>query len=187
MYGYVEGIAVSQDTILTKSGIGFRVTSNHLLEVGAEERLWLHTQINEKFSALYGFKTQTELLMFENLLKAQGVGPKLALSILNQVEIPKIVKMVEDQDSKTLASVTKGLGAATARRIIELKLDSSLKDLAKDETGALVQDPLVGALVSLGVDSTVAEATLTKTRKNYPDAEDGDILRICLVEISGGR
>jgi len=70
---------------------------------------------------LYGFADQQEKLLFRSLIKVNGVGPKLALSILSGISANDFIRSVHNEDTTALVRVP-GVGKKTAERlIVEMK------------------------------------------------------------------
>ena len=137
MVAHLKGVLdrVTQDSlILDVNGIGFRVftATGTLAEVGIGEliRVYTHTYVREDILALYGFLTESELRMFEQLLAISGVGPKAALALISAVSPSAfgLAVLTEDADSLTKAQ---GIGKKTAQRII-----LELKDKIRKEQAA---------------------------------------------------
>lgn len=137
MVAHLRGVLdrITQDSlILDVNGIGFRVftATGTLAEVGIGElvRVFTHTYVREDTLALYGFLTESELRMFEQLLAVSGVGPKAALALISAVTPSSfgLAVLTEDADRLTRAQ---GIGKKTAQRII-----LELKDKIKKELSA---------------------------------------------------
>jgi holliday junction DNA helicase RuvA len=137
MVAHLRGVLdrITQDSlILDVNGIGFRVftATGTLAEVGIGEtvRVFTHTYVREDILALYGFLTEGELRMFEQLLAVSGVGPKAALALISAVSPSAfgLAVLTEDADRLTKAQ---GIGKKTAQRII-----LELKDKIKKELSA---------------------------------------------------
>ena len=89
--------------------------------VGEVLGLHIHTSVREDEISLYGFETTAERQLFERLLKASGVGPKLALTIVSVLEPRNLVQAILREDVNTLSQVP-GIGKKTAARLcLELK------------------------------------------------------------------
>jgi Holliday junction DNA helicase RuvA len=110
--------------ILDVHGVGYLVLITPGTEVPARgERLTLHTslQVREESMTLYGFATEAELRLFEVLLTAAGVGPKLALAAL-ATHRPEVLRTaLGGEDTATLTAIP-GVGPNLAKRLVlELK------------------------------------------------------------------
>jgi Holliday junction DNA helicase RuvA len=112
--------------LLDVNGVGYEVEASmntfyKLPEVGAEVSLHTHFVVREDAQLLYGFADQQEKLLFRSLIKVNGVGPKLALSILSGISANDFIRSVHNEDTTALVRVP-GVGKKTAERlIVEMK------------------------------------------------------------------
>lgn len=108
--------------LLEVNGVGYELETsmNTLYKLPEHQELvTLHTHlvVREDAHILYGFLDQGERGLFRALLKANGVGPKLALTILSSLEPARFVQCVNSQDITTLVKVP-GIGKKTAERLV---------------------------------------------------------------------
>jgi len=108
--------------LLDVAGVGYEVqVSNQTLATVSEEAgtvvLWIHEQIREDAHELFGFFTEAERALFRLLLKTSGVGPKVALNILSNIAMPRLVMAIEQDDDSVLTRVS-GVGRKTAERLM---------------------------------------------------------------------
>ena len=158
--------------VLEVGGVGYEVeapmsTFYGLPAVGDEVRLLTHLVVREDAHILYGFATVAERLLFRNLLKVSGVGPKIALAILSGTTVEGFAACVTGNDATALTRIP-GVGRKTAERLI-----IEMRDRLAAEAGSAVAAPpeapgagaegeAYAALVALGYKP--AEATrLIKT------------------------
>jgi Holliday junction DNA helicase RuvA len=111
--------------ILDVHGVGYEVfCPTRVLDgwVGAERVVaWVATRVREDAITLYGFADDAERRAFDVLTSVSGVGPKLALSVLDAMTLGELVRAVEADDVKALSKVS-GVGGKTAQRLaLELK------------------------------------------------------------------
>ena len=77
--------------------------------------------MKEDLQALYGFLTESEKKLFRELIKVNGIGPKVALAILSHLEPGNLIDCISREDVD-LISKTPGIGKKTAQKlIVELK------------------------------------------------------------------
>lgn len=122
--GEVCAVSDNNICIMLSSGIGFEVFCNKKtlssLNVSYNYRLFIHTQLSQEDIQLYGFLEERELNFFKMLIKVNGVGCKMAQSILD-LDIGTLSNAIINNDVKSLTQI-KGVGTKTAQRIIlELK------------------------------------------------------------------
>ena len=105
----VYRVFVSQKDISKLEKIGDRIT------------VYIHEILREDARYLFGFLIANEKSMFEDLIKVQGVGGKMALNIINQLSIDEIVKSVNEGNLLNFTKIS-GVGSRLSQRLInELK------------------------------------------------------------------
>lgn len=111
---------------LEVQGVGYEIdvplsTFVALPGIGERVRLHTHLQVREDAHQLFGFATSEERDTFRTLIRANGVGPKLALALLSQLSVSELAAAVAAQDASKLTR-TPGIGKKTAERLLlELK------------------------------------------------------------------
>ncbi len=112
--------------ILDVNGIGYEVevpmtTLYRLPAVGEPLTLHTHLVVREDAQLLYGFAEKRERELFRELIRLNGVGPKLALALMSGLEVDELVRCVQAQDTSVLVRIP-GVGKKTAERLlVELK------------------------------------------------------------------
>ncbi|UUQ63707.1 Holliday junction branch migration protein RuvA [Pseudomonas fuscovaginae UPB0736] len=112
--------------ILDVNGLGYEVevpmtTLYRLPSVGEPLTLHTHLVVREDAQLLYGFVGRRERDLFRELIRLNGVGPKLALALMSSLEVDELVHCVSAQDTSALVKVP-GVGKKTAERLlVELK------------------------------------------------------------------
>jgi len=119
--------------ILDVNGLGYELevpmtTLYRLPSVGEPLTLHTHLVVREDAQLLYGFIGKRDRDFFRELIRLNGVGPKLALALMSSLEVDELVRAVSAQDTSALTKVP-GVGKKTAERLL-LEL--------KDKTGALL-------------------------------------------------
>jgi Holliday junction DNA helicase RuvA len=174
---------VSPDTaIVDVGGVGYEIlaSANTLGDLqdltGKAIIIWIHTHVREDAFQLFGFVAKEEKNLFLSLLKVNGVGPKMALSILSGGRVQQLHDMIERGDAKALSSLPK-VGKKTAEQII-LTLKGKLVILEKDDEMAGKKKPAVlhpeiaSALVHLGFKPLAVEQFVTSLPKDA-NVEEG--------------
>ncbi len=191
MIGYLRGkiIEVQADSALIDvQGVGYEIlaSSNTLSDLttllGKDIIVWIHTHVREDALQLFGFHSKEEKNLFLSLLKVNGVGPKMALSILSGARVSEIEQMIENGNAKGLSSLPK-VGKKTSEQII-LTLKGKLVS-ASDKTPAAtqVQTQIASALLNLGYKSQLVDQFVSSLPKEI-SVEDG--VRKALQTLSGG-
>jgi len=137
------------DLVLDVNGVGYEVqapmsTFYQLPACGAAVCLCTHMVVREDAQLLYGFIDDRDRQLFRTLIKVNGVGPKLALTILSGIEVGQFVACVQHGDVAALVKLP-GVGRKTADRLL-VEMRDRLKDWAPQE---LVAEPEVAGEVSL--------------------------------------
>lgn len=129
MIAHVRGelVASTQDSVVIDvGGVGYRClvpasTRTSLPAVGQQVLLHTSHQVREDSVTLYGFFTREEFDLFELLLRVDGIGPKVALSMLSSTTPDSLRRAIAFEDITALCRVP-GIGKKTAQRVVlELK------------------------------------------------------------------
>ncbi|MCJ2377909.1 Holliday junction branch migration protein RuvA [Vibrio sp. ZSDZ34] len=129
MIGRLRGTLVEKqppELLIEVGGVGYEVQMPmscfyELPDVGEEAIIYTHFVVREDAQLLYGFNTVRERALFREVIKANGVGPKLGLGILSGMSASQFVACVEREDISTLVKLP-GVGKKTAERlVVEMK------------------------------------------------------------------
>ncbi|HEY0752476.1 MAG TPA: Holliday junction branch migration protein RuvA [Ktedonobacteraceae bacterium] len=161
----------SDQVIVRAGGFSLRVfapasTLNRLGEPGSELTLYTHFQVREDGMALYGFSAEAERDAFEQLLGITGVGPKVALGLLANMDAQTLYQAIADEDLQRL-SLAPGVGKKLAARLV-LELKGKLPTLTGvggigvSASGGSIQAEVLEALIGLGYSTAEAQAALRK-------------------------
>jgi Holliday junction DNA helicase RuvA len=170
--------------IVEVGGVGLRVfvPAPLLGRARAGEAIFLftHLVVREDAFALYGFETQADRDLFTLLLSVDGVGPKVALSVLSTLSLDAVQRAVFAEESELLSRVP-GVGKKTAQKIV-LYLHDRLKPsdtLAKVATLSDVDSEVLAALTALGYSVVEAQTALQSLPKDAPQGAE-ERLRLAL-------
>jgi len=170
--------------ILEVGGVGLRVAVpaplRGRLRVGEVILLYTHLVVREDALTLYGFETQSERELFNILLGVDGVGPKVALSVLSTMTIDSIQRAVFADEADVLSRVP-GVGKKTAQKMA-LHLKDKLKPMDALATVAMMSDTdseVLAALTALGYSVVEAQSAIQSLPKDAPD-DAGERLRLAL-------
>lgn len=176
--------------ILDVNGLGYELevpmtTLYRLPLIGQPLTLHTHLVVREDAQLLYGFYERRERELFRELIRLNGVGPKLALALMSSLEVDELVRCVQAQDTSALVRVP-GVGKKTAERLlVELKdrfkawqTVPAMFDLVPDD-GAMPRPPVataetdaVSALVSLGYKPQEASKAVAAVNEKGLSSED---------------
>jgi len=164
-------------------GVGYEAliplsTFTRLPDPGKRVALRIYTHLRENALQLYGFATELERDVFELLLHANRVGPKLALTVLSGLEAGAVLAAIRAGNAAALQGVS-GVGAKLAQRIV-LELRERAHELvaAGGEPGAPAppgaaapeaRAQLLSALVNLQVPRSQAERIVEEVIAEHGD------------------
>ena len=141
MISYIKGnleIKNVDSVVLDVGGIGYKIfmsanSIDRLGETGNNVKVHTYMRVREDDISLYGFCTNEELKMFEQLLSVSGVGAKSALTILSNISPSSFALAIISGDVATLKNLP-GIGAKSAQRmILELKDKMKTQDAIETE------------------------------------------------------
>ncbi|MGB2769255.1 MAG: Holliday junction branch migration protein RuvA [Candidatus Zixiibacteriota bacterium] len=185
MIAYLEGKLIEKNPtllILEVNGVGYAVnipvsTYGSLVETGQMVKILTYQHVREDELKLYGFSTKPEKELFELLIAVNGVGPRMALSILSCISVQEFQRSVLQEDLDVLTAIS-GVGKKKAQRlIVELKEKLGKVDLGerkdlREEEAILTPavDEAALALISLGYTKVDARRALEKVTNQANEA-----------------
>ena len=196
MIGHLRGRLLAkypQQAIVEAGGVGYDVhiplsTYDKLPQPGAQTKILTHLQVREDAHVLYGFATPEERDLFLLLVNnVSGVGPKLALAILNGITPVHFRGLVVAGDIAGLSKI-KGVGKKTAERVIVELRDkvgvSAAWEAASARQGLSPEEQHVNdavlALISLGYKQAEAHKAVRAIRDAQPKATVEELVKEAL-------
>jgi len=196
MIGFLRGKIVAKtppSLMLDVQGVGYEVeapmtTFYALPELGEVVQLHTHLVIRDDAHILFGFSSVSDRLMFRTLIKVNGVGPKLALTILSGQSADEFHRCINDNDTAALIRLP-GVGKKTAERLI-IEMRDKLPTLNKtNHSNTGVEQPTtimrssakqeaISALCALGYKP--AEASKMVQHIAQEDKSCEEIIRLAL-------
>ena len=204
MIGKLRGIIDSYGEdfiVLDVGGVGYLVqcsarTLQELPGTGQPATLAIETYVREDQIRLFGFLTDSEREWFRLLQTVQGVGAKVALSVLGTLKPADLASAIAMRD-KAMVARTPGVGPRVAERIVtELKdkapsysgIDPAIIRLSGAIDDARAPQPVadaVSALVNLGYGQPQAAAAVAAAARNAGEGADAArLIRLGLKELS---
>ena len=176
--------------VKTPSGVSYECfvptrSLESLPPAGSAVELFTHLAVREDALTLFGFVSGEERQVFQRLITASGVGPKLAMAMLSQLSAERIVRAIGEQDLAALSSVS-GVGKKTAERVV-LELRDKVADLA---TGIRPPGPPSGseaaikALQRLGYTVTEADDAVRTVLAGDGRKDTAELVRDALAFLS---
>lgn len=191
MISILRGNVMSQETdgiIVDVNGVGFHVmVPTYLrdrLQPGEAVYLYTHMIVREDAWLLCGFETKEGREVFDLLLTVNGVGPRLALSILSTLT-PDTIRRAVFNEQVELFNRVPGIGKKTAQKIV-LQLQDKLppaEGLAPLARISDVDTEVLAALTALGYSLVEAQSALQYIPRDTPQ-EVETRLRIALQYFS---
>ena len=199
MIGRLHGILLEKQPpqlLLDVGGVGYEIeapmsTFYQLPATGEPLTLHTHLVVREDAQLLYGFSTDSERRMFRSLIRINGVGAKLALTILSGISADEFARSIQESDTATLVRLP-GIGKKTAERLIvemrdrltDWQIDTTLPIAPSGENAAnnLTDETrdAVSALISLGYKPQEASRLISKLDTEGMSSEE--IIRAALKQ-----
>ncbi|MEB0043133.1 MULTISPECIES: Holliday junction branch migration protein RuvA [unclassified Pseudomonas] len=192
MIGRLRGFLVEKQPphlVLDVNGVGYELevpmsTLYRLPHLGEPVTLHTHLVVREDAHLLYGFFEKRERELFRELIRLNGVGPKLALALMSGLEVDELVRCVQAQDTSALTRIP-GVGKKTAERLlVELKdrfkawesVPGSFTLVSNGPTAApqvaSAESDAVSALISLGYKPQEASKAVSAIKDKNLSSED---------------
>jgi Holliday junction DNA helicase RuvA len=175
--------------VVEVGGVGLRIfvpaPMRGRVKVGETVFLFTHLVVREDALTLYGFESQADRDLFNMLIGVDGIGPKVALSVLSTLTLDAVQRAVFTEESEILSSVP-GVGRKTAQKIV-LYLHDKLKPadaLARVAAMSDVDSEVLAALTSLGYSVVEAQAAIQSLPKDA-SKDVGERLRMALGYFTG--
>tara|TARA_B100001250_G_scaffold343420_1_gene312072 strand:- start:296 stop:895 length:600 start_codon:yes stop_codon:yes gene_type:complete len=165
MIGFLRGKLIKKQPpllILDVKGVGYEIeapmTTFYVLpKTGNEIEIYTHLVVRDDAHLLFGFATENERLLFRNLIKVNGVGAKMALTILSGIEANEFSQCIQNNNAERLTKLP-GIGKKTAERLI-IEMRDRIENIPKlatiQKNGNMDKrsnpaDEAISALISLG-------------------------------------
>lgn len=191
MLAYIKGsleIKNNDYVVIDVGGLGYKVNmSKKALEnvgnIGDKIKVYTYYRVREDDISIFGFNTNEELRMFELLLSVSGIGAKVALTILSNIEITEFALAVITDDVSKIIKIP-GIGKKSAQRII-LELKDKLKEqelaeaegqeqtkTSKQEKNNEAEEEAIAALQILGYSKKEIEKAFEKLANKNVSVEE---------------
>ncbi len=176
MIGRLSGILIQKQApqlMIDVHGVGYEVqapmsTFYQLPELDSPVVILTHLVVREDAQLLYGFHSESERLLFKSLIRVNGVGPKLALTILSGISADEFVQVVKNNDESGLVRLP-GIGKKTAQRLI-IEMKDRLSDWQTEEQNLIDKTSTESDNISTEQD-IIKEATSALIALGYKPVE----------------
>src|SRR5574344_2065262 len=197
MIGFLRGILLDKQppfVTLDVNGVGYELevpmsTLFQLPQTGKQLELHTHLVVREDAQLLFGFYSRKDRQMFRELIRLNGVGPKLALALMSGMSGDELIACVHAEDTARLMKVP-GVGKKTAERLL-VELKGKFKDWdvpagvvvpaaggTELQYSTSAEQDAVSALVSLGFKP--AEASRAVRGVFADDLRSEELIRLAL-------
>lgn len=168
------------ELVVDVNGVGYLIEASmhtfYLLpEIGHPVSLFTQFIVREDAQLLFGFVDSKERELFRQLIKVNGVGPRLALTILSNMSVDEFVQVILQGESTRLVRIP-GIGKKTAERLtIEMRdrlknFDSSTATpfdklftmTENEDSGKIIEREAISALIALGYKPHEASRAIAK-------------------------
>lgn len=178
MIGWLSGQIVDKHQlgklVVDVNGVGYDVETSlqtffqlesHQGSIG----LHIHTVVREDALLLYGFLDKLERSLFRALIKVNGVGPKMAITILSSITPHEFIQCINQQNTLYLTKLP-GIGKKTAERLV-IEMKDNIKQFSAADFNQIAlkqvatvreQDEAVSALEALGYKQQEAAKVINK-------------------------
>jgi len=176
LQGILQHLAPGEVT-LDVGGVGFAISvplplAERAARIG--EPMFLHTRmiVREDSLSLYGFETAEERDLFDLLLQVNGVGPRLALSIISHASLERLQTAVARNEPELLSGIP-GVGRKTAEKIIFQLRDKVGVTLMPSPEMLEADRDVLGVLTTLGYSLVEAQSAVQALPADAPkDVEE---------------
>ncbi|HEU4767017.1 MAG TPA: Holliday junction branch migration protein RuvA [Pyrinomonadaceae bacterium] len=186
--------------IVDVSGVGYEVniplsTYYDLADTGSNVQLRIYMHVKEDALQLYGFKTARERELFINFISVSGIGPRLGIALLSNMNADELIHSIKTNNLGRLTSIP-GIGRKTAERLVvdlrekmtQLSLDQVVETPAEPETaGATGEDSVraeaLSGLLNLGYQRSAAEKAVESALSEGGDVSVESVLKRSLKKM----
>jgi Holliday junction DNA helicase RuvA len=180
LIGRIKGKLLSKqppELLVDVHGVGYEMeapmsTFYQLPAAGEEVTLHTHMVVREDAQLLYAFYSTSERRLFRDLIRINGVGPKLGLTILSGISARDFARAVQESDAAALTGLP-GVGKKTAERLIV-----ELRDKLSDDIAPVTDDAAAATAANDGYQpSPVSDAVSALTALGYKAQEASRMVR----------
>lgn len=189
MIGRLHGILIDKKPpylLLDVQGVGYEVQASmqtfyRLPEIKQNLSLYTHFSVREDAQQLYGFLEERERTLFRTLIKVNGIGPKLALSVLSSIAPDEFVQCVVQNNHVRLTAVP-GVGKKMADRLMiemrdrftdwNMESEPAFQVTNNEFTAHKKLQDAISALVTLGYKPQEASKALNQLDQEIDTVEE---------------
>ena len=118
-------LSSKKGVVLNVGGVGYEIQllSKQItnIDISNVREFWIHQINREDYTNLYGFNEVNQRDLFRKIISVNGIGPQIAMALLEDLEVTQIVNAIEENDLSLLTN-SQGIGKRIAERlVVELK------------------------------------------------------------------
>tara|TARA_Y100000034_G_scaffold59203_2_gene72055 strand:- start:6808 stop:7383 length:576 start_codon:yes stop_codon:yes gene_type:complete len=181
MIGRIKGTLEyikAPEVLIDVNGIGYEIqmpmTSIYQLpEIGESVIVYTHLIVREDLHLLCGFINENEKAMFKELIKTNGVGAKMALTILSTMSASDFLNAVNNSDINSLTKIPK-IGKKTAERLL-IEIRDRFKNITIESNNHMpsnFKEDAVNGLVALGYSNKEAKNMIDNVQNEDLSTEE---------------
>ncbi len=166
MIGYLTGKIISKKptkVLLDVNGVGYILnisvnTFEKLPDENSITSLYTYLAVREDSLTLFGFSSEAEKQMFELLISVNGIGPKLAQSVLSGIQIDDLRNALVTGNINRIIAIP-GIGRKTAERML-IDLKDKVDSISEERDLSVpfkIKDDAIAALTTLGYNLKTAD------------------------------
>ncbi|WP_341789191.1 MULTISPECIES: Holliday junction branch migration protein RuvA [unclassified Rickettsia] len=175
--------------IIDVNGVGYRVFASaktlSKLSEGESYKLFIETHVREDHIHLYGFLSLEEQSFFNLLQSVNGIGTRMALSILSALT-PTDIQIAINNEDKNIFKAISGVGAKLAERIVRelsdkvAKISSSSAVIGIKGITPVASSDVIKALINMGFSRFEAQNTVQEIITKNPEISIDELIRTAL-------
>jgi len=193
MIGYLTGKIISKKPtriLLDVNGVGYILnisvnTFEKLPDENTVTSLYTYLAVREDSLTLYGFSSEAEKQMFELLISVNGIGPKLAQSVLSGIQIDDLKNALVTGNINRIIAIP-GIGRKTAERML-LDLKDKVDSINEEKELSVpfkTKDDAIAALTTLGYNLKTADKIIRDILSAEPAIHIEELIKQALAQLN---
>jgi len=193
MIGYLTGKIISKKPtriLLDVNGVGYILnisvnTFEKLPDENTITSLYTYLAVREDSLTLFGFSSEAEKQMFELLISVNGIGPKLAQSVLSGIQIDDLKNALVTGNINRIIAIP-GIGRKTAERML-LDLKDKVDSINEEKELSIpfkIKDDAIAALTTLGYNMKTADKIIRDILSAEPAIQIEELIKEALAQLN---
>ncbi len=193
MIGYLTGKIISKKPtriLLDVNGVGYILnisvnTFEKLPDENSITSLYTYLAVREDSLTLFGFSSEAEKHMFELLISVNGIGPKLAQSVLSGIQIDDLKNALVTGNINRIIAIP-GIGRKTAERMM-LDLKDKVDAISEEKELSVpfkIKDDAIAALTTLGYNLKTADKIIRDIIAANQSIQIEELVKLALAQLN---